>query len=142
MPAIARHDTRNVPCVIGSRLRSPPIVVMSPGVVEPLSPIACITEPAHRNRHALKNAWVPRWKIAATQLPVPAATNMKPSCDTVEYASTFLRSVWANAMYAAASAVSRPTVATTNSAVVDAAYSSDSRHLSLIHISEPTRLLS
>ena len=95
--------------------------MMSPGVVEPPCSMPCMTEPAPRNRHALKNACVPRWKIAATQLPVPAATNMKPSCLTVEYASTFFRSVCANAMNAAASAVSRPTVATTISAVVDAA---------------------
>ena len=45
--------------------------------------------------------------------PVPAATNMKPSWLTVEYARTFFRSVWANAMNAAASAVSMPTVDTT-----------------------------
>ena len=119
MPAIARHEIRNVAWVIGSRRRSPPMVMMSPGVVEPACSRLCITEPAPRNRQALKNAWVPRWKIAAVQLPVPAATNMKPSCDTVEYASTFFRSVWANAMNAAASAVSRPTVAITISAVVD-----------------------
>src|SRR5262245_551784 len=100
---------------------------MSPGVSDPACSIACITEPAPRNRHALKNAWVPRWKIAAVQLPVPAATNMNPSCDTVEYASTFFRSVCATAMNAAASAVSMPTVATTISAVVDAAYRNDSR---------------
>src|ERR1044071_4327387 len=73
MPAIARHDTRNVACVIGSLARSPPIVMMSPGVFEPSCSIACITEPAPRNRQALKNAWVPRGKIAAVQLPVPAA---------------------------------------------------------------------
>ncbi len=84
MPAIARHETRNVIRVIGMCLRRPPIVVMSPGVVEPPCSMPCMTEPAPRNKHALKNAWAARWKIAATQLPVPAATNMKPSWLTVE----------------------------------------------------------
>ncbi len=87
----------NVARVTGMRLRRPPIVVMSPGVCDPACSIACITEPAPRNRQALKNACVPRWNTAPTQLPVPAATNMKPSWLTVEYASTFLRSVCANA---------------------------------------------
>ena len=130
MPAIARHEIMNVIRVIGMCLRMPPIFRMSPLVASASRPwprrcampcsMPCMTEPAPRNRHALKNACVPRWKIAASQLPVPAATNMKPSWLTVEYASTFLRSVWANAMYAAASAVSRPIVDTTISAVVDA----------------------
>src|SRR5262249_37294786 len=120
--------TRNVMWVVGSFRRSPPIVMMSPGVVDPACSRLCITEPAQRNRHALKNAWVPRWKIAAVQLPVPAATNMNPSWLTVEYASTFFMSVWANAMNAAISAVRSPMVATTISAVVDDAYRSDSRH--------------
>ena len=108
--------------------RNPPIVMMSPGVLLPPCSMPCITDPAPRNRHALKNACVPRWKIAAVQLPVPAATNMKPSWLMVEYASTFLRSVCANAMNAAVSAVSRPTVDTTISAVVEDAYRNDSRH--------------
>ena len=59
---------------------------------------------------------------------MPAATNMKPSWLTVEYASTFLRSVCANAMNAATSAVSRPTVEITIIAVVDIEYRNDSRH--------------
>ena len=54
-------------------------------------------------------------------MPVPAATNMKPSWLTVEYASTFFRSVCANAMNAAPSAVMSPTYYTTISAVVEAA---------------------
>jgi hypothetical protein len=37
------------------------MMVMSP---DPL--IACITEPAHRNRPALKNACVTRWKMPAS----------------------------------------------------------------------------
>ena len=35
MPAIARQEIRNVMRVIGMCLRRPPIVMMSPGVVEP-----------------------------------------------------------------------------------------------------------
>ncbi len=52
-PQIASQQTKNTPWVMGRYLRSPPILVMSP---EPL--MACITEPAHRNRPALKKAWV------------------------------------------------------------------------------------
>ena len=65
MPAIARQEIRNVIRVIGMCLRRPPIVVMSPGVWLPPCSMPCMTEPAPRNRHALKNACVPRWKIAA-----------------------------------------------------------------------------
>jgi hypothetical protein len=38
---------------------------------------------------------------------------MKPSCETVEYASTFLMSVWTTAIVAAKNAVAQPMVATT-----------------------------
>jgi hypothetical protein len=60
MPEIAKHEIKNVIRVIGMCLRSPPIVVMSPGVFEPPCSMPCMTEPAPRNRHALKNACVPR----------------------------------------------------------------------------------
>jgi hypothetical protein len=46
--------------------------------------MAWITEPAPRKRRALKKACVMRWKIAAENAPTPSATNMKPSCETVE----------------------------------------------------------
>src|SRR5262249_50862581 len=59
-PAIAQHEIQNVARVIGMCLRRPPIVVMSPGADEPACSIACMTEPAPRNKHALKNACVPR----------------------------------------------------------------------------------
>ena len=65
---------RNVHRVIGMYFFRPPMMRMSP---EPSMP--CITEPAPRNRPALKNAWVIRWNTPAAQLPVPTATNMKPS---------------------------------------------------------------
>src|SRR5690348_17734296 len=51
MPQIASQQTKNTPCVQGSFLRRPPMMRMSP---EPL--IACITDPAHRNRPALKRS--------------------------------------------------------------------------------------
>ena len=44
------------------------------------------------------------------------ATNMKPSCDTVEYASTFLMSVCTIATVAAKNAVATPMTATTSEA--------------------------
>ena len=50
-PQIASQQTKNTPCVHGIFLRRPPMIVMSP---EPL--MACMTEPAHRNRPALKKA--------------------------------------------------------------------------------------
>ena len=49
--------------------------------------------------------------MAATYAPEPTARNMKPSCETVEYASTFLMSFWATAIVAANSAVIAPMVA-------------------------------
>ncbi len=79
MPQIASQQTTNTPCVQGSFLRRPPMMVMSP---EPL--IACMTEPAQRKRPALKKACVKRWKIPPSKLPVPTPTNMKPSWLTVE----------------------------------------------------------
>ena len=54
--------------------------------------VAWITEPDPRNSNDLKKAWVRRWNIAAVTDPSPSATNINPSCDTVEYASTFLMS--------------------------------------------------
>ncbi len=54
-PQIASQQTTNTQCVQGTFLRRAPMMVMSP---EPL--MACITDPAHRNRPALKKAWVYR----------------------------------------------------------------------------------
>ena len=68
-----------------------------------------MTEPAPRNNSALNDAWVIMWKIAATYAPLPTARIMYPIWETVEYASTFLMSFWANAMVAANSAVMPPT---------------------------------
>ncbi len=78
-PQIASQQTRKTPWVQGIFLRRPPMIVMSP---EPL--IACMTDPAHRNRPALKKACVNRWKMPASKFPVPTPANMKPSWLTVE----------------------------------------------------------
>ena len=79
MPAIARQLTKNVPAVTGIFSLRPPMVRMSW-----LWWQASMTAPEPRNRQALKNAWVTRWNTAATQAPMPAARNMKPSWLTVE----------------------------------------------------------
>jgi len=78
-PQIASQQIWKTRVVQGRRLANPPILVMSP---EPL--MACMTEPAHRKRPALKKAWVKRWKMPPAKLPVPTPTNMKPSWLTVE----------------------------------------------------------
>ena len=73
-PASAAAPTKNVAAVIGITRRRPPNRRMS---ITP--PMACMTEPAPRNRSALKQAWVSRWKIAAVKpsmVPVPRLANM------------------------------------------------------------------
>ena len=50
--------------------------------------------------------------MPAAYAPVPTPTNMYPSCETVEYASTRLMSHCLSAIVAAKSAVSAPTPAT------------------------------
>ena len=61
MPAIAAAETVHVSAVTGIGFQSPPIFIRS--ISSFGSP--CITEPAPRNRHALKNAWVTSRKMAA-----------------------------------------------------------------------------
>src|SRR5690349_24743409 len=95
----------------------------------PCAPTACITEPAPRNKHALKNACVNTWKKPAANAPQPAAANMKPSWLTVEYASTFLISFCTQPIVAASSAVSAPVTATTAIVVGAAANTGDSRQI-------------
>src|SRR5439155_3293357 len=72
-----------------------------------------MTLPEPRNSSALKNACVVRWNMPATYAPVPTPRNMYPSCETVEYARTFLMSHCFKAIVAANNAVSAPTPATT-----------------------------
>jgi hypothetical protein len=108
IPAMARVESMKVQKVTGIHFLRPPICRTSCS-----PPMAWITDPEPRNRHALKKAWVMRWKIDATKAPTPAPRNMKPSWLTVEYASTFLMSVCARPIVAAKSAVIQPTTATT-----------------------------
>ena len=61
----------NVACVVFMCLRSPPILRMSK-----VWWAAWLTEPAPRNRQALKMAWVKRWKTPAVQAPTPRAMTM------------------------------------------------------------------
>ena len=60
-PAMASQPTMNVAAVMGRSLRSAPMYRMSW-----LSCIPWMTEPAPRNRSALKKAWVIMWNTAAT----------------------------------------------------------------------------
>ena len=71
--------------------------------------IACITTPLPRKSSALKKACVMRWNTPAIGASTPTATNMNPSCETVEYAKTFLRSNCRSAIVAAKAAVKAPT---------------------------------
>ena len=113
-PAIAIVAINIVARVEGMYFASPPIFFMSCSPEQPW-----MTEPAPRKRQALKNACVIRWKIAAVYAPTPAARNMYPSCETVEYARTFLMSFCAKPIVAAKIAVNAPTQATTSIAVGD-----------------------
>jgi hypothetical protein len=110
-PAIAKVATRKVQYVIGIFRERPPIRRRSCS-----PPSAWMTEPEPRNRQALKKAWVTTWNIPATNAPTPHARNMYPSCDTVEYARTFLMSFCTRPIVAAKSAVNPPMTATTSSA--------------------------
>src|SRR5580765_6146916 len=65
-PAIASVATAIVACVHGSLGASPPMFRMSCS-----SESAWITEPAPRNRSALKNACVMTWKMPAPNAPTP-----------------------------------------------------------------------
>ena len=63
----------------GIHFLRPPIFRMSCSWWHPT-----ITLPAPRNRQALKNAWVMRWKMPTQYAPTPTAMNMKPSWLIVE----------------------------------------------------------
>src|SRR5216684_2213356 len=112
IPAIASVAMPMVRNVHGIYDLSPPIFRMSCS-----PPTAWITDPAARKRRPLKNACVIKWKIPAENAPTPQAMNMYPSCETVEYASTFLISVCVTPMVAANNAVRVPTIATTVNAI-------------------------
>ena len=57
--------------VVGMYLRMPPMSFFMSKLCT-----AWLSEPAPRNRHALKKAWVKRWKMAAVQAPTPRAITM------------------------------------------------------------------
>ena len=72
--------------VSGIHLRRPPMFRMSWAASSSCTRacIAWMTEPAQRNRQALKNACVNTWKKPAVNAPTPTPRNMKPSWLTVE----------------------------------------------------------
>ena len=68
---MATVEIMNVQNVSGILSLRPPILRMSCS-----SPIAWMTLPEPRNRHALKNACVIRWKNAAPYAPTPTPSTM------------------------------------------------------------------
>ena len=71
MPASAIDATTNVQKVVGMNFRMPPMsFFMSKLCTE------WLTEPAPRNKQALKKAWVNRWKMPPVQAPTPRAMIM------------------------------------------------------------------
>src|SRR5438552_10173805 len=80
-----------------------------------------MTEPDPRNSNALKKACVTRWNMPATYAPEPTPTNMYPSCETVEYARTFLMSHCLRPIDAAKIAVSAPMTTTVRLATGESA---------------------
>ena len=67
-PHSARVEITQVTKVMGMYLRRPPMsFFMSKEWCDPL----WLTEPAARNRHALKNAWVKMWNTAGSHAPAP-----------------------------------------------------------------------
>ncbi len=107
-PASAREPIRNVQNVMGIFLRRPPISLML------FVWTAWITAPDPRNRSALKNACVNRWKNAPVRPagPIDIPATMYASWLIVEYARTRLMSSWTNAISAAPSIVMPPTTPT------------------------------
>src|SRR5947209_6497576 len=65
--------------------------------------------------------------MPAEKAPTPAPRNMYPSCETVEYANTFLMSVCARPMVAAKNAVAKPIAATQSMAAGECRNSADER---------------
>ena len=70
IPARARDPMMNVLYVCGMNFRRPPMSLML------FECTAWMIEPAPRNRRALKNAWVKRWKTPAVYAPTPSAAIM------------------------------------------------------------------
>ena len=110
IPANASEPSANSSVVAGILRHSPPSDSTT------CCSVAWMTEPAPRNSSDLKKACVNRWNIAAVTDPTPSATNMNPSCDTVEYASTRLMSLVTRPSVAPSTAVVRPMYSTTSRA--------------------------
>src|SRR5262249_8784425 len=81
-PAMAQVAIRNVQAVIGIFFHNPPMLRMS---CSPL--MAWMTDPDPRNKQALKNAWVTRWKMPAVNAPTPTPMNKNPDVHTRGQAS-------------------------------------------------------
>ena len=67
-PHKARVEITHVPNVIGMNLRKPP---MSFFMSNEWCDALWLMEPAPKNKHALKNAWVKMWKTAGNHAPAP-----------------------------------------------------------------------
>ena len=68
---MAMQAIKYVQRVMGMGLPRPPILRMSCSWC-----MARITDPAPRNKQALKKAWVSRWKLPAQKAPTPTPMNM------------------------------------------------------------------
>src|SRR5712692_9701814 len=105
---MAQQAARYVQAVIGVYFLRPPILRMSCSWWQ-----ARMTEPDPRKRQALKKACVMRWKMPAQYAPTPTPMNMKPSCERVTEARTFLMSHWKKPIEAAKMAGRTPVKANT-----------------------------
>lgn len=86
MPIRAKFPVVIQEVVVGSSFCNPPIFRMS------WSFTVWITVPEHKNRSALKKAWVQMWKNASSGSFRPIATIIRPSWLEVEKAMIFLMS--------------------------------------------------
>src|SRR5450759_2125840 len=109
--------------------------------------------PAARKRRDLKNACATSCAVAAATEPTPTAMSMSPYCAVVEAAKARLKSVCSNATTPPASALTSPRdgraepgdrlkrgLQTDEHVGAGCDHRGGVQQLSLIHISEPTRL--
>ena len=105
MLSVATTATRNV---TGSARRSPPRA-RNCGISR--VPVSWSTMPTTKNSAALNAAWLSRCAVPAKRPSSdarPYRLISRPSCDTVEYASRALRSVWRRASHDPQNSVARP----------------------------------
>ena len=92
---------------------------------EPINRLSClllvlwIIKPAHINKADLNKACIIKWKNANNSCPKPRIINIKPSCLSVDRATTFLRSVSKLALHPAIIIVNRPNSRAIFSKVLD-----------------------